>query len=526
MSGTGSNGDKPENTEDAKAATGEPTEDDLAKVADSGEDTKEELTAEAGADDATTEDAATAEDADATIDDAAVEEPPSAPALDPDPTIAQPPPFEPVADPGAPARAASSMVIIHDEEAVDTSGIDADDADALHSVGMFLAGDADHVDIDQMELPPELEEPSFAQLARNWTSWVIFVLCIAVAIGGVLHIQNTEELRIQVELLFTGGLVRHKRADIIEAKERYQKEDTYAQNRYGQFKMIYSPRDATVEVTLIKYKENIGDFMTRYVKGVGDKRQPAEVRSLRKFKELTTGLKERQVVNEQNIKDLPVTSRTNPKDAEHPDRPKACTDSKEDYCSFVYRIKISKELYRPREFIVFSEYSLEPPDLVPCDTPDADQEKCYDAKKVQQLLFKNTGPGIYEVFWPGADLQPTPALFAQQFTRVMTDRIKCKLGPEDWKPLELKNGFRELMELPEDDRWQKLADNGLLSHGPPAAKVWTLMEWKASVAELREPENLELWTNAQQTIADCKCEEGVKCWQPAGGDAPAPAPAP
>ncbi|MFT7626115.1 MAG: hypothetical protein ACI9WU_005308 [Myxococcota bacterium] len=391
---------------------------------------------------------------------------------------------------------------VDDDAPVSTDGIEADE-DALHSVGLFMAGDAEHVDIDNMDLPPELEEPSFADQARNVTSWVIFALTVAVAIGGIIHVNSTEELRIQVELLFRGGLIRHKRADIIELKEKYAKEDTYAQNRYGEFKMIYSPQDAEVSVVMLKYKENISDFMTRYVKGIGDKRTLIETRELKKFKQLTGNLKEKQIVTEQTIKNLPVTSRTNPKDAGQPDRPKACTDSKEDYCSFVYKIKISKEMYRPREFVVFSEYSLDPPNIE------------LDEKTTQQLLFKNTGPGIYEVMWPGADLQPTPALFRQQFVRVMTDRLKCKLGPEDYKSiLEIKD-FAALMELSEDERWQKLSDNGLLSHGPPTAKAWTLMEWKSSVAELRQAENLELWTTAELAINNCACdpEAPKKCWE-------------
>ncbi len=422
--------------------------------------------------------------------------------------LAKPDERAPLPDPppvldDAPTVARTPSFIVNEDRAEDLEGLEEDE-DALHSVGMFLAGDAEHVDIDNMDLPAELEEPSFAQQSKNVTSWVIFVLTVAVAVAGVIYVNNTEELRIQVELLFRGGLVRHKRAHIIELKERYAKEDTYAQNRYGEFKMIYSPRDAEVSVTMLKYKESIGDFMTRYVKGIGDTRTLIETRELKKFKQLTQNLKEKQVVAEQNIKNLPVTSRTNPKDAEHPDRPKACTDSKEEYCTFVYKIEISKEKYRPRSFVVFSEYSLDPPSLE------------VDEKKVQQLLFKNTGPGIYEVMWPGADLQPTPELFQEKFIRVMTDRLKCKLGPEDYKnTLELKD-FNALMELPEDDRWQKLADNGMLSHGPPAAKVWTLMEWKASVAELRMPENLELWTTALETISNCKCDPEVKCWQNIG----------
>lgn len=444
--------------------------------------------------DATTEDEALAVQEGTVEPDPTTEDAP-APAAEEVPAMPEPPKQVAAAKPAA---AAPALPLKKAPPAMSSISDSADDdADALQSVGMFIGGEADYVDIDSIPLPPELAEPSFKQVSENITSWVIFFLVTACMIGSALYINNTQELRIQIEYLFEGGLERHKRAHILELRERYQKEDHYAQNRYGEFRMIYSPRDAEVEVTLIKYREGIQEFMSRYVRGLADKRVKIEERELKKFKQLTSNLKERQVVAEQNIKNLPVTSRTNPKDKENPNRPRACTDSAEDYCTFVYKVKISKEKYRPREFLIFSEYSLDPPGFEDVD------------KKIQQLLYKNTGPNIFEVNWPGADLQPTPELFQEQFIRVMTSRLKCKLGPEDWKPLELKN-FRALLELPEDERWQKLADNGLLSHGPPNAKVWTMMEWKASVAELKQ--HPVLWTTAEQKINDCKCEEGVKCW--------------
>lgn len=379
----------------------------------------------------------------------------------------------------------------------------------LQGIGVFL-NEGDEVDIDNMELPEELAEPSFAALRRNAISWVIFFLAIGSFVGGAIYINGQEELKIQVELLFKGGLERHKMSHIIEKKARYQKEDQYAQNRYGEFRMIYSPRDAVVQVTQIKYRETISEFMTRYVTGGDDKRQKIGEVELKKFREGTEGLKENVVVSEQVIKDLPVSQRTNPNDKDKPAEQKSCTDSVDDYCTYVYKVRISKEKYRPREFVIYSEYSLEAPET----TVDP---------KAQELLFKSVGPGIHEVNWPGADLQPTPELFQEQFVRLWTTRIKCNLGPEDYSVFELadvpkkanaKKFYEAFRALPEDEMYQKLVENGHLQYGGIAAKSWTLTEWKASVAELKQ--HPLLWTAANEAIANCDCDaEGnpKACWK-------------
>ncbi|MFT5432279.1 MAG: hypothetical protein ACI9OJ_002978, partial [Myxococcota bacterium] len=359
-----------------------------------------------------------------------------------------------------------------------------------------------------MDLPDELEERSFGDLRRNVISWVIFFLAIGGFVAGAAYISGQEELKVQIQLLFTEGLVAHKKSHIIERRERYQKEDKYAQNRYGEFRMIYSPRDAEVQVTQIKYVETIGEFMTRYVTGGEDTRKKVEEVELKKFREKTTNLKEKTVVSEQAIKDLPVTQRTNPENK--PGDPVACTESVDDFCTYVYKVKISKEKYRPREFVIYSEYSLDAPDTV-------------IDPKAQALLFKGVGPGINEVNWPGADLQPTPELFQEQFVRLWTNRIKCNLSPEDYAVFELvdvpkkanaKKYYAAFRALPEDEMYQKMVENGHLQYGGLQAKSWTLTEWKSSVAELKQ--HPLLWNNASEAIDNCDCDaEGnpKACWQ-------------
>jgi hypothetical protein len=540
MAGNGTNGDKPDSNEQSLDETEATT---ATEEAEASAGSTEEAEVDAATEDAAEASAPEAEDAD------------EADEADADETVAL------VAKADAAEASESSEAPTSDDE---------DDDDALHSVGMFIEGDADAVDIDQIELPPELAEPSFSQVSRNKISWVIFIACIGVGAGLGNHINKKEELRIQVEYLFTGGLERHKRADIIERREQYAKEDTYAQNRYGEFRMIYTPQDALVTVTLIKYRESIADFMKRYVRGssgrdcetqadcdeghtcdltqhICDSRQEVsrsneiciqgceggQRMELQKFRELTeeagvrTGEDGRQVtvvVAEQHIKDLPVTSRTNPLDAEHPDRPKACTDSTEDYCTFVYLVTITKDKYRPRKFVIFSEYSLEPPNLDLASGAETAQNGQRDVW--QQLIFKNTGPSVFEVIWPGADLQPTPELFQEQYVRVMTSKIKCGLQPENYEVMEIKD-FEALMALPEPDRFQKLSDHGLLGFGEgPTGKRWTLSEWEALVAEQRldtpQASNIHLWIEANAAIESCECNPDLPpCWQSIGAEAPA-----
>jgi len=196
-------------------------------------------------------------------------------------------------------------------------------------------------------------------------------------------------------------------------------------------------------------------------------------------------LKKNQVVAEMNIKNLPVSQRTNPKDMS------ACTNSIDDYCTYIYKVKIAKEKYRPREFIIFSDYSPEAPGVEP--------------GAAQQLVFKKTGPSVFEVVWPGADLQPTPELFQEQYTQVMTQKVKCGLKAEG-----KKKELAELMALPEEERYQKIYESGLLSI---KGKTWTLSEWRASIAELKQAENLALWEAAQAAVKACDCKAEPPCWK-------------
>ena len=286
--------------------------------------------------------------------------------------------------------------------------------------------------------------------------------------------------------------------------------------------MVYSPGDAVVEVVQVKYVEKIGDFIKRYVNGVGDTRKKLGESELESFKEKSSALGSNQKVEDFQIKNLPISSRTNPNDQkpENKDRPQACTDAIDDYCTFVYRVRISKEKYRPREFVIYSEHSLDAPDVGASET-------------AQQLLFKNTGPSIYEVAWPGADLQPTPELFQEHFVRLWTSRIKCKLDTPEYAAFELE-GLSEkakkdkyydaLRALPEDDMYRKISEAGHLQYGGIDAKSWTLMEWKSSLAELKQYP--ELWETAQKAVNECDCEaEGnpKACWSNLTPAAAAPA---
>ena len=459
-------------------------------------------------------------DPDPTTEDPTPPEMPAMPALEPEPAQAAVPPA-----PAAPVGPVASAV----EDA--HAGLTDEDETSLNSVGMFIEGDGDKVDIDSLELPPELAEPSFAMLRRNAISWVIFFAVILCSVGGAAYINSKAHLRIQLEYLFKGGLERHKKAELISKRERYAKEDHYAQNRYGEFKMIYSPKTAKVDVYQIKYKETITQFMNRFVRGMKDNRVKVGERKLEKFSKLTDNLAKNVIVTEAIVKDLPITSRSNPKDKDHPERVKACTDDTEDYCTFVYRVKISKEMYYPRSFMIFSDYSQDA-DPESLKLEDATKQKDWD--KAQTLYFKQVGPTIFEVVWPGANLRAKPELFAEQFIRVMTDTVKCQLGPKDYEAMKNEKAepikdFAGLWDMAEDDRWQQMYDTGKLQHGPPNSQAWAPLSWRSSVQELKE-ERPELWLEVEERVKNCECkndEEGrrIRCWKGEGSE-PGPPKAP
>ena len=176
---------------------------------------------------------------------------------------------------------------------------------------------------------------------------------------------------------------------------RYDVEDRVATNRYGETVLTYAPANAVVTVTMITYRETITDFITRFNRGGDDRRVKLEERELEKFRQLTSKLEPGVIVTRMSVKNLPLTQRSNPKDAADPTRVKACTDAAEDLCTFVYKISIAKPLHRTLEFVVESEYSMGAPGLAA-------------GKQAQRLLFKNTGPAIFELAWPGATLRPNP----------------------------------------------------------------------------------------------------------------------
>ena len=285
-------------------------------------------------------------------------------------------------------------------------------------------------------------------------------------------------------------------------RARLAVQDRYTPNRYGQVRILYSPPTARVNVVQIKYRERMDAFITRFVRGGADSRVTLAERELSKFRRLTDTLAENVIVKSMQVKNLALTSRTNPRDAKDPTRLKACTDDPEDYCTFVYRVTISHPGYHPRTVLLTSEYALGAPGV--------------KAEGVTSVMFKSTGPTIYEAAWPGVDLKPTPALFLEAYVRVLTDRIKCQLGPQDYQRMNLTD-FSSLWALPERDRWQRLYDNGLLSHGPPRSMAWPLSAWRAQIATARS-EAPDLWLSAQERIKACACKndaEGrrIRCWR-------------
>ena len=187
----------------------------------------------------------------------------------------------------------------------------------------------------------------------------------------------------------------------IQLNARYHRIDAHATNRYGDLRMVYSPSDAQVTVTQVKYKETLNEFVTRTTKAGPDKRQEVARTELRKFSRLTSALDSSQVVSEQRINNLALTSRSNPKDREDPTRPKHCTDDPEDYCTFEYEVRVAKPDFRPVEVLLTSAFASDPPGAT-------------SKPATRRVSFYQAGPGIWEAAWPVVVLKPTPALLQKQ----------------------------------------------------------------------------------------------------------------
>jgi hypothetical protein len=498
---------------------------------------------------------------------------------------------------------------------------DSDDNEVLVSVGMFLQDEESDEEPD-VELPPELTEPSFGDVRKNVISWVILVVMLVGAsgsLGWVFYSQSEAAVdkKEQVEALFYGGILDLKTAEQRKLRDKWLIEDTYAKNRYGEFKMMYSPRDAKVTVTQYKFVEPIPGFIDRFVRGggKGDQRRLLQTKAIQRFQELTTNLDdvvvdktktvrqrekqkgERYVVSEQNIKNLPLTQRSNsldkdgvsddvvmeqvPADAKgsfwckgaqktclitrqpmrfgasdplsikwtsgtallsattsngvdftgnstiakslikpddreihvefatgsEPDpgtkilasyqvQP-ACTMETEEFCTYVYRLTIERELYKPKAYLINSDFSLASPGITA------------DPKKERVFTFEKKGPSVYEVAWPGVDLQPTPELFQLQYIRLMTTKAgNCSSMMDE----EMLKAYGELET--DEARYLYMKENGFLSLGPPFSKAWTLDEFNAQIKELKN-DHPALWSQALEVIAACKCNKGPnsECWK-------------
>jgi len=497
-----------------------------------------------------------------------------------------------------------------------------DDDDVLASVGMFL-GDEESEEEPDIELPPELQEPSFAEVRKNKISWVVLAMFVLGSAGyvGWMFLSASEAAETQKEelqALFYGGILDLKTAEQRRLRDKWRIEDTYAKNRYGEFKMMYSPRDAKVTVTQYKYVEPIPGFIDRFVRGgaKGDQRKLLATNKIQRVEELTTSLDtaevskeqmvrkrdkqkgERLVISEQNIKNLPLTQRTNPQDkdgvsddivleqvrtltqqfvckgaqknclitrqpmrisasepltlkwtsaggalltatttngvdlhtgnatieaseikqddrelhvtfakgsepqigskiyASYQVQP-ACTFNDDEFCTYVYKLRIERDLYKPKQYVINSDFSLASPGL----TVDKDKERAF--------TFEKKGPSVYEVAWPGVDLEPTPELFQLQYIRLMTTKAgQCN---SYWTDEERK----QYAELETDAaKYQMLYDNGFLSLGPPFGKAWTMDEFNAQVRNLQSKHS-DLWTKALEVIGACKCDKGPnsECWR-------------
>lgn len=138
-------------------------------------------------------------------------------------------------------------------------------------------------------------------------------------------------------------------------RARFAREKRWVPNRYGTLRLTYAPANAQVSIVGVRYRERIGDFITRYVRGGIDKRARVDERELRRFALRGPTALPADDAQEVEIINLPLTQRTNPGD------PTACSTDAEDYCTFVYRVTITHPGHAPRTLVLSSPFALGAP---------------------------------------------------------------------------------------------------------------------------------------------------------------------
>lgn len=247
----------------------------------------------------------------------------------------------------------------------------------------------------------DIDEP-FEPERKSWGGIVTIVIMALVVIGGIVFVMTNDKFKQEIECFLSGEIEKCKTAEKKEQESQWREVDQLTVNRYGTTTLVYSPQDAKVVLTQLKWKEGIEDFVGRVKKGKEDKRgEPERI----DIPNRTSSLKEKEIVESLPLQDLPLLEKST--DSAGPDT---------EVYTYAYEIVIEKDGYYPRTFLFMT-------DDVPMKTPEG----------VQAYKWENTGPGVYMANFTGADLMPRPETARPKMVEALI-AIRClKASPEGQK---------------------------------------------------------------------------------------------
>lgn len=331
------------------------------------------------------------------------------------------------------------------------------DISELGDAGEILMGGASKRPMREMA-DADIDEP-FDPERKSWGGVVTIVVMLLVVIAGVVFIMTNDKFKQDIECFFTGEIEKCKTAEKKEQETQWREIDQITVNKYGSTTLTYSPQDARVTLTQLKWKESIEDFMDRVKKGKADKRgEPERIDIPNK----TSSLKEKEIVESLPLQDLPLLEKST--DAAGPDT---------EVYTYAYEVVVEKDGYYPRSFIFIT-------DDVPMKVPDG----------VQAYKWENTGPGVFMANYGGCDLMPKPETARPKMVEALIE-IKClKASPEGVKM------------TPEDLEIQILSikqQKGFVND-----EFWTEVE--AAIRKMPSVDGKDPWVAVEEEVAAGVCE--------------------
>ena len=301
----------------------------------------------------------------------------------------------------------------------------------------------------------DLDEPFDTVESKGRVGLVIFIILMLVAAGGVGYVLTNDKLKQDMECFFSGEVEKCKTAEKSQQEAKWREVDALTVNRYGSTELHYTPADAKVVITQLKWTEGIEDYVGRVKQGKQDVRgEPERIDIPNK----TASLKENEIVESLPLQDVPLLEKS--------------TDSVDDSTqiyTYAYEMNIEKEGYFPRTFLFGT-------DDLPMKVPEG----------AMFYKWENAGPGVFIANFGGADLMPKPETARPKLVKALI-AIRCLQESPAGKKLSEEEMQTQVLTL----RAQE---------GFPTEQIWTDVETALK-------ENPEVWAEVEKEVAAGTCTE-------------------